>query len=150
MTKKEIISDMIMSFCVVTACVTILEGIMGMLFFPDIRMGYGAFFSPPLFGFFSAVFGLVTYSKKELSIKQMLFREIIHLLLIELLVFGLNIAVGNQFETKICIALALSIAVVYVVVCIILWINDQRSAAKFNQRLRQFQMQNKTSKDKNL
>lgn len=148
MTKKEIVSDMIISFCVVTACVTILEGVMGMLFFPDQQLGYEAFFSPPLFGFFSAIFGLVTYSKKELSIKQMVFREIIHLLLIEFLVFGLNIAVGNLYDIRTCIALASSIAIVYVVVCIILWINDQRSATQFNQRLKQFQMQNRIPKDR--
>ena len=141
MTIKERIVDMFMTFVIVTACVTIFEGILGVVFLPDQRFGYSAFFSPPLFGLLSALLGLVNYSSKELTIRQMLVRQAIHLILIEMAVFGLNAFSGIYFEMKLCVALALSIAVVYAVVCVILWINDQRSASQFNQKLRQFQLQ---------
>ena len=47
--KSKLIEELI-SFCICTTCITILEGVMGMFFFPDVLVDYGAFFSPPIFG----------------------------------------------------------------------------------------------------
>lgn len=88
MRIKKNISEFMMAFFVCTTCITILEGILGMIFFPEERLPYEAFFSPPLFGFLSVLLGLVTKSKKELSVRQILFRRALHLLLIEGMVFG--------------------------------------------------------------
>lgn len=138
-TLKEILIEFMMAFFVCTACICILEGILGIFFMPQQRFGYEAFFSPPLFGFFSVLFGLVTRSKKEMSMAGVLVRQVIHLALIELLVFGLNDMAGNQFETALNIALACSIAVIFVMVNVVLYINDRRSAMQFNEQLKQFQ-----------
>ena len=56
MKLKQKLFDMLISFCVCTTCITLLEGIMGILFFPDVTMDYGAFFSPPLFGALASTF----------------------------------------------------------------------------------------------
>lgn len=139
MKRRNVAVEFMMVFFIVTACVTILEGLMGMIFFPEVKMGYEAFFSPPVFGFLSALSGIVTYSSKELSVKQALVRKAIHLSLIEVMIFGVNAIAGNIFETKVCIALVISIAIVYVIVDVVLWINDCKYAEKFNQRLKIFQ-----------
>ncbi len=76
---KSKLVDMMMSFFICTACITILEGIIGRIFFPQLTFGYEAFFSPPFFGFLSVLFSIVNYSKKELSIRQVLFRRFLHL-----------------------------------------------------------------------
>lgn len=128
-----------MAFFVCTACITILEGVIGMLFFPELRFGYDAFFSPPIFGFFSVLFGLVTKSKKELSVKQMLFRMALHLNLIEILVFGLNYMSGMVFEPVAAVVLALSIALIFAAVYLVMWINDRKSAVLFNEKLKLYQ-----------
>ena len=78
-------------------------------------------------------------SKKELTVKQVLFREFIQLLLIEGIVFGINYAFGNHYSAKLSIALSLSIALVYVLVYVILWLDDQRVARMFNEQLKQYQ-----------
>lgn len=83
MNHKSKLVEGLMSFCICTACITILEGVMGMLFFPNEKLGYEAFFSPPLFGGISVLLGIVAESRKELSVKQILFRRVLHLLLIE-------------------------------------------------------------------
>lgn len=140
MNEKSKITEALMSFCVCTACITILEGILGMMFFPEQKLGYEAFFSPPLFGAFSVLLGCVTWSKKELSVKQILFRRSLHLLLIEGMVFGLNYAAGVVFPPMVCIALAIGIATVFVMVYVILWMNDRRSARIFNRKLKEFQV----------
>lgn len=126
-------------FFIVTACVTILSGILGMVFMPDVRFGYEAFLSPPIFGFLSALSGVVTKSRKELSVGQMLFREFLQLLLIEVMVFGVNYVFGTTFTWELNITLALSIAVIFILVYVIMWLNDQRSAVAFNAKLVEFQ-----------
>lgn len=136
--KKEA-ADFLTAFFICTTCITFLEGIFGMIFFPDMELGYDAFFSPPLFAFFSVLFGLVTKSKKELTVKQVWLRRGIHLLLIEGLVLGLNYSAGTVFEPVVLFALIISIAVVFAAVYVIMWINDRRSAAIFNEKLKQYQ-----------
>lgn len=139
MKGKGLLIEFMLVFFIVTACVTILSGFLGAVFLPDIRFGYEAFLSPPLFGFLSALSGLVTKSKKELSVKKMLFREFLQLLLIESMVFGANYAFGTAFDCKLSVALAIGIAVIFVLVYVILWLNDRRSAMVFNEKLVEFQ-----------
>lgn len=139
MKIKNNFIEFMMAFFVSTACITILEGIMGVLFFPEERLGAEAFFSPPIFGFFSALAGVVTYSKKELSIKQILIRRVVHLFLIEGLVFGLNSIAGNIYEPLVSWILAVAVAVIFVAVYAVLWLNDLRSAAVFNEKLKVYQ-----------
>lgn len=129
----------IITFLVITALITILEGILGCLFLPEVRFGFEAYFSPPLFGLLSTLTGLVLKSKKELTIRQVLFREFLQLLLIEAIVFGTNYVCGNRFDISLNISLALSIAVVFVLVHVILWLNDRRVARMFNEQLKIFQ-----------
>ena len=61
--KRKTLIHYLLVFFIVTACVTILEGVFGMLFFPEITFGYKAFFSPPIFGTLSALSGFVTDSE---------------------------------------------------------------------------------------
>ena len=131
----------IMAFLVCTACITILEGGVGMILYPEQKFGYDAFLSPPLFGFCSVLLGIVTYSKKELSVKQVLIRRGIHLLLIEGLILGVNYVAGIIFEPLVFWMLVAAIALVFVTVYVVLWLNDKRSAAMFNEQLKRYQQQ---------
>ena len=139
MKDKGFLVEFMMVFFIVTACITILSGVLGIIFLPDMRFGYEAFLSPPIFGFLSALSGLVTKSKKELSASQMMFRQILQLMLIEVMVFGVNYIYGTTFELKLNVTLAISIAVIYILVHIVLWLNDRRSAMIFNKKLEEFQ-----------
>lgn len=71
--------------------------------------------------------------------KQILFRRAIHLLLIEGMVFGLNYLSDHTFEPVVTWTLAISIAFIFVAVYVIMWLNDQRSAALFNEKLKLYQ-----------
>ncbi len=139
MKHRENLLDGMMAFFVCTACITMLEGVVGMLFYPEIKLGFEAFFSPPIFAFFSTLFGVVTRSKRELSVREVLIRRGIHLLLIEGLVFGVNYAFGNIYNPLESGILAVAIAVVFVAVYGVLWLNDLRSAAAFNEKLKVYQ-----------
>jgi len=139
MKHKSEIMEALMSFCVCTACITILEGVMGVLFFPDVKVDYGAFFSPPIFGALSVLLSVVTYSKKEQSVTEIIIRRVLHLVLIEATVFGINYAVGVVYPTIVIVTLALGIAVVFVLVYVIIWLDDRKSADEFNRKLKEFQ-----------
>ena len=136
---KSSLMEALISFCVCTTCITLLEGVLGVLFFPDTLLDYGAFFSPPFFGAVSVLLSMVTYSKKEQSVKEILIRQAIHLLLIEAMVFGLNYLVGIVYPMVVSITLALGIAVIFVLVYWIVWLNDCKSADLFNQKLKEYQ-----------
>ncbi len=139
MKNKGFFTEFLITFLVITACVTIMEGVLGMIFLPDMRFGFEAFLSPPLFGFLTALTGIVTKSTRELSRKQILFRELLQLLLIEALVFGVNHLVGATYEARLKVALAAAIALVFVAVYLVIWLNDRRSARLFNEKLKEFQ-----------
>ncbi len=131
--------ELMMAFFVTTSIICVLEAIMGMLFAPDVQLSYKAFFVPPVFGAGSVLLGLVNYSRKELTIRQVLCRRAVHLVLVEGMVFGANFAVGAVFSRIESVALAISIAVVFILVYGVLYLNDSWHAKQFNRELRRFQ-----------
>lgn len=145
MRPDSVLFRMVMAFFVCTACITLLEGILGMLFFPQVKLGYEAFFSPPLFGLLSVLSGIVNHSGKELSVRQVLARRLLHLFMVEGLVFGFNYAGGAVFEPLYVFSLAVSVALVFLAVYVVLWVNDQRSAVLFNEQLKIYQDRQKES-----
>ena len=72
---------------------------------------------------------------------QMAFRMFLQLLVIEVMVFSVNILAGSSenYTPAICILLASAVAGIYGVVHVIMWLNDRRAAKAFNERLRRFQ-----------
>lgn len=139
MGNKGKMTEFLMAFFVCATCISFLEGVLGMVFFPEDTFGYEAFFSPPLFGFLSVLLGMVTKSKRELTVKEVLARRALHLLLIELMIFGTNYAAGLHFNVLFSIMLALSVAAVFVAVYVVMWLNDRKSAALFNEKLKEYQ-----------
>ncbi len=139
MKYKDMFVKLMMTFFVVTACVTILQAVFGAVFMPDAVLSWRAFYSPPLLGALSSLLSLVTYSSRELTMKQELCRKALHLFLIEILVLTLNRFSGNIYSTKVWIALIICVAIIYIVVNLVLYINDQKSAEKFNRQLKEYQ-----------
>lgn len=133
--------SLLLIFFIVTACVTTAQGIVGTLLWPDARVGFAAFLFPPLFGILSVLSNVVLISKKELSMGQMAFRMFLQLLVIEVMVFAVNIMAGSfkNYTPAICILLAVAVAGIYGVVHLMMWLNDRHAAKVFNERLRRFQ-----------
>lgn len=134
-------TSLLFIFFIVTACVTTAQGIIGTLLWPEARFGFEAFLFPPLFGILSVLSNVVLISKKELSMGQMAFRMFLQLLVIEVMVFAVNIMAGSfkNYTPGICILLAIAVAGIYGVVHVMMWLNDRREAKAFNERLRRFQ-----------
>ena len=134
-------TSLLLIFFIVTACVTTAQGIVGTLLWPEARFGFEAFLFPPLFGILSVLSNVVLISKRELSMGQMAFRMFLQLLVIEVMVFAVNIMAGSfeNYTPAICILLTVAVAGIYGVVHLMMWLNDRRVARSFNERLRRFQ-----------
>ena len=86
---------------------------------------------------------MIRDGKKELSVGAALRQKLLHLLLIEGVVFGVNLLNGLKMGIGVMAALAVGIAVVFIGVYVVLWIDDTINAEKFNAKLKELQQQEK-------
>ncbi|MBP5746693.1 MAG: DUF3021 family protein [Lachnospiraceae bacterium] len=138
---KDRIQDILKSFFVSTALINVAMYVCGSLFRPDQRFGYEVFLYPLIYGFLATIPNFIMYSKKELTVKQAVIREMVNILLIvaiiELFMFG-----GKDMSNELCvqaISVAVSIVVVYMGVVFIMYILDLKTARRLTDQLRVFQ-----------
>jgi uncharacterized membrane protein len=128
-----------MNFFIIVTCVSVVIGTLGLIYEPSKRFGYEAYFSPLIFGAISTISSFVTYSKKELTIRQMIFRNVLQLLVLECLILTTGYSFGIMKDTMILTSVALSIIIVFVIVHLISWIIDFKTAANLNDSLKVYQ-----------
>ena len=135
------------TFFTSTALICILEGILGSIFYPGIKVDFAAFFSPPLFGFLSVIFGLTAgtnfrKAKREIGALEIIIRRLVHLLLIIGSVIFLNAANGKTFTLIQIFIIIICITAIYLLVYLVIYLNDRKSALDFNQKLKNYQEKN--------
>jgi hypothetical protein len=128
----------LMNFFIIVTCVSVLIGVLGLVFEPDRRFGYEAYFSPIIFGIIGILPSLVTYSKKELTIKKMLLRNILQLIVIEIMILSFGYLMGIM-KRDMLPSLAFSILIVFLIVHLVSWFIDSKKAVKLNEELKVFQ-----------
>ena len=138
MSKKEFMGQVYISFFVVVTCITLRMAFMGMIYAPDTRFGYEALLFPVFYGFLGILPSAVLYSRKELTVKQMLLRKIIQLILIEAIMVGIVFFLGGtDFSTL------LPFMIMVLAVCLaaegILWLAADKKVKKLNAQLKRFQ-----------
>ena len=138
MSKKEFMGQVFISFFVVVTCINLGMAFMGMIYAPDTRFGYEALLFPVFYGFLGILPSAVLYSRKELTVKQMLLRKIIQLILIEAIMVGIVFFLGGtDFNTL------LPVMVLVLAVCLaaegILWLAADKKVKKLNAQLKRFQ-----------
>lgn len=141
MHGKEFFMDLLNSYFIVVTLITAATFIMGVILFPDASFGYVAFASPLIYGACGILPNFVMYSKRELSIKEVLIRKGIQFVLIEVLVltaaFGGGDIVGERL--KAAIAMGISIFVIFVISHMIDWMQDCMAAKRMTDELIRFQ-----------
>ena len=138
---KEHIKDNLINFFIIVTMVNIVIFICGSLFAPDQNITYAAFIVPIIDGILGSIPGLIMYSKRELTVKQMIIREVIQFFMVEIIIllfsFGFS---GFRIENLNMIAIvALSVAAVYISVWVIRFFLDSRKAKKMTDDLKMFQ-----------
>lgn len=141
---RERIRESAGSYFISVTLINIAIFLTGMLFRPEQTFGYEAFLSPLLFGFLTVIPTLILYSKKELSVRQLLCRKAIQLLLDIVIVIGVIFG-GNTWNQETAIAavgVSVSIIVVFAAVHGIEWMLAKRTAKQLTEQLAAFQKRN--------
>ena len=138
---KEHIKDNLMNFFIIVTLVNIVIFVCGTIMAPDQNLTYEAFLVPIIDGLLGIIPGLVMYSKRELTLKQMIIRELIQLMSIELIIlfFTFGLSGFNIEKLGMVFVVAVSVAVVYILVTLIRFFLDSRSAKKMTDDLKAFQ-----------
>lgn len=139
MSFKDFVKKSLMNFFIIVTCISLVMGVIGLIYEPGRRFGYEAYFSPLIFGAISTIPSFVTYSKKELTVRQMVFRNVLQLLVIECLVLITGYFFGIMKDKMILISVAISVIIVFIIVHIISWLIDFKTAAILNQNLKSYQ-----------
>lgn len=141
MSFKAHLKSMLSVYFIVVTLINAATFILGEIFRPEEKFGYTAFLSPLIYGAISLVPMLFMYSKKELTLKQYIIREIFKLIAIEviLLSFILGEKAISPENITLTISFALSILVIFVLAHLISWLLDMKQATQLNSDLKAFQ-----------
>lgn len=141
---KERIREIAGSYFISVTLINIAIFATGMLFRPEQRFGYEAFLSPLIFGALTLIPTVIMYSRRELTVKQLLLRKGIQLLLDIVIVVGAIFAgneVNRETETA-ALGVAASIVLVFGAVHGIEWLLERRTARDLTEQLVEFQRRN--------
>ncbi len=93
---------------------------------------------------------LIYYSKKELSIKSRKIRMLLHFILIEVVVLSFGNLMGQVSGIADNLIFALEILGIYILVILVTWLLDRKTANEINQQLASLRSEkNITDKDNN-
>ncbi len=141
MQGKELMRDMINTYFMLVTMISGVMLILGVNFMPDASFGYEAFKMPLIYAAFGTLPNIVMYSKKELTMKQLLFRKTIQLILVEVIVVAVAVPaeVIKEGKTELIMSLVISILFVYILTHLIDWYQNYLAAKKMTEELLAFQ-----------
>jgi len=137
--KTFFIRRIMMSFFITVTLITLAMAIVGLIFEPDMTFGYEAFLSPLIFGAIASFPMLVLYSRKEQSVKESLFRSLVHFILLEVLILLNLYFSGILTSLSMAFSLALTVLVINLAVHLLSYVHDKRVAEEFNSALKLLQ-----------
>ena len=141
---KDQVKEIAGSYFISVTLINIAIFATGMLFRPEQTFGYEAFIWPLLFGLLTVIPTIIMYSKKELTVRQLLFRKAIQLLL-DIVIVITAIFGGKEMNASTAAAAAgvsVSIIIVFVAVHVLEWLLARRTAKELTEELAAFQKRN--------
>ena len=139
--RKKLLIQALRLYTLLVTLITVAMIILGNLLDRDRVFGYDALFSPLLDALIGTAAAMVTRSGKELSVRNLIIRKIISLLLIEgaIVVIALNAKTIPTDQSWVLPGLILGVFVVFVLTHIILYLADQKEAKKLSADLVRYQ-----------
>ena len=138
---KERIREAAGSYFISVTLINAAMLILGSLLSPQQRFGYEAFLYPLIYGLIGIIPSLIISTDKELSVKQVVIRKVMQMLLIIvlLLAFMFGDASLKRQTIFMAAAVALSVVIIYILVNVIMWMLDARTAKNMTEDLKRFQ-----------
>lgn len=138
---KEHLRTNLGSFFICVTLINVAMFVLGRMLEPDLKFGYEAFAYPLIYGVIGSIPGLVMYSKKELTMKQIIIREIIQMFLVIAVIIGFMFG-RFKFIPDVwpqIIGVSISVMIIYVLVHVFGWLIDLKTANIMMEDLKKFQ-----------
>lgn len=140
---KQFLINKLILFFMLTTLILLAIAFIGSAFDGDARFGYDAILAPVEYAFLCVLPTFVTYSRRELKPKELLFRVVLEFLLIEAIVLGCAFHSTLIDTTRISVVLTIagSVLVIFLLVYIFAWFKDSIDSMKMTQALVELQKQ---------
>ena len=139
MSLSSFIKKNLRDYFIIVTGINVAMAILGLNFEANKTIGYEAFFSPLIIGAIAVLPSFVLYSAKELSLRQMLLRRVVHLAVLELTLTGFGFLAGFFADITILLPFMVTVLLVYVFTLVFRWILDNRTAKEINKGLKRLQ-----------
>ena len=139
--RKETFIRALRLYTLLVTLITVALMILGYLLDRDRVFGYEAFLSPLLYELIGTAATLVTRPGKELSVRSLIIRKVISLLLIEgaIILLALNSDTIPTDQSRVLPGLMLGILAVFLLTHIILYLADRKEAERLSADLARYQ-----------
>ena len=139
--RKELLIHALRLYTLLVTLITVMMIILGNLLDRGRVFSYDAFVSPLFYALIGTVATVVTRSDRKLSVRSLIIRKAVSLLLIEgaIILIALNADTIPTDKGWVVPALALGVFAVFVLSHIILYFIDKKEAEKLNADLVRFQ-----------
>jgi hypothetical protein len=139
--RKELLIHALRLYTLLVTLITVMMIILGNLLDRGRVFSYDAFVSPLFYALIGTVATVVTRSDRKLSVRSLIIRKAVSLLLIEgaIILIALNADTIPTDKGWVVPALALGVFAVFVLSHIILYFIDKKEAEKLNADLARFQ-----------
>jgi hypothetical protein len=139
MSLSSFIKKNLRDYFIIVTGINVAMAILGLNLEANRTFGYEAFFSPLIIGAIAVLPSVVMYSAKELSLRQMLLRSGVHLVVLEFTLTGFGYWAGFFTDITILPPFMVTVLLVYVFTLLFGWILDNRTAKAINKGLRRLQ-----------
>ena len=138
--KRFLVNKLILFFTLSTL-ITVAVALVGSSFDDGARFGYKTMLLPLKYALLCMLPTFVTWSKRELSPKALLFRKALMLVLIEAVMLGIAFTSPSidSDRAEVVLVIAGSVLVIFVLANLFLWLKDSAEAKKLNSDLEKYQ-----------
>ena len=138
---KERLGEAFRLYFILVTLITILLMVVGMLFDSDRTLSYEAYFSPLFYALIGVIPVFFFKSDKELSMKRLVIRNIIYVLIIEAAMLFIVFKAPNipSDRIEVVISIAVGILIVYILSLVVEYIFELTQARELNAYLEEYQ-----------
>ena len=139
--RKELLIHALRLYTLLVTLITVMMIILGNLLDRGRVFSYDALVSPLIYALIGTAATMITRSDRELSVRSLIIRKVISLLLIEgaVIFIALNADTIPTEKSWVIPGLALGVFVVFVLTHVILYSIDRKEAEKLNADLSRYQ-----------
>ena len=143
MDFKRFLFNKLILFFTLSTLITVAVALVGSSFDDGARFGYKTMLLPLKYALLCMLPTFVTWSKRELSPKALLFRKALMLVLIEAVMLGIAFTSPSidSDRAEVVLVIAGSVLLIFVAVNLFLWLKNAAEAKKLNGELAKFQAQ---------